>query len=327
MLQSCMCHDLVYLMQIHCPSCQASYTIDATKLGSGGRTVRCKKCATTWFAAAQESAPAPMDFMAEPVVSDPEPSSVSQAPAPRVEPAAVPSRPVIASEGDLSRDEMDMWSEAFAEEERGKPEPAADPAPDPQAAIDAALAEAAEQDKVVEAASMPARKSRKHSPKSAKIRLRLRSDTMLACASLAASLLLVWAVSARDSLSRAVPALAPVYQALGFALAADGLALSDVKSEWIKQDADEILVVSGMIANLGRQEAEIPILRLAVQDKAGLELYVWTVNGGKGKLPTGETTSFRARLAAPPPSGHSVSARFVPIGDGQAKPAAKAKGA
>lgn len=327
MLQSCMCHDLVYFMQIHCPSCQASYTIDATKLGPGGRTVRCKKCATTWFAAPQEPASAPEALVAEPMGAEPVPSPVLETPVAVAEPAAVPARPVIATEGDLSKDEMDMWSEAFAEEERGKPEPVAEPVPDPQAAIDAALAEAAEQDKVVEAAPMPARKGRKHAPKPAKIRLRLRTDTMMACASLAASLLLVWAVSARDSLSRALPALAPIYQSLGLTLAADGLALSDVKSEWIKQDADDILIVSGTIANLGRQEAEVPTLRLAVQDKAGLELYVWTISGGKGKLPTGETTSFRARLAAPPPSGHSVSARFVPMGDGQAKPSAKAKGA
>lgn len=37
-------------MLLVCPTCEASYQIDDSKIGSSGRTVRCKKCATVWFA-------------------------------------------------------------------------------------------------------------------------------------------------------------------------------------------------------------------------------------------------------------------------------------
>jgi predicted Zn finger-like uncharacterized protein len=36
-------------MVVVCPSCAASYRLDAAALGIGGRTVRCAACRTTWF--------------------------------------------------------------------------------------------------------------------------------------------------------------------------------------------------------------------------------------------------------------------------------------
>lgn len=38
-------------MVVVCPSCAASYRLDAAALGIGGRTVRCAACRTTWFVA------------------------------------------------------------------------------------------------------------------------------------------------------------------------------------------------------------------------------------------------------------------------------------
>src|SRR5262245_42468669 len=37
-------------MLIVCPNCSTSYAIDPTSLGSAGRTVRCARCKTSWFA-------------------------------------------------------------------------------------------------------------------------------------------------------------------------------------------------------------------------------------------------------------------------------------
>ena len=39
-------------MLITCPSCASQYTIDADRVGAGGRTVRCAACRTAWFATA-----------------------------------------------------------------------------------------------------------------------------------------------------------------------------------------------------------------------------------------------------------------------------------
>ncbi len=48
-----------YCMQIHCPTCATSYMIEPASLGAAGRTVRCSRCSTTWFAAAPAAAVAP----------------------------------------------------------------------------------------------------------------------------------------------------------------------------------------------------------------------------------------------------------------------------
>src|SRR5579872_6160097 len=38
-------------MQIVCPNCQTSYQVDASAVGPAGRSVRCARCHTVWFAA------------------------------------------------------------------------------------------------------------------------------------------------------------------------------------------------------------------------------------------------------------------------------------
>src|SRR5579875_915943 len=43
-------------MLIVCPGCATSYRIDAAALGPVGRTVRCARCRSTWFAAAAVAA-------------------------------------------------------------------------------------------------------------------------------------------------------------------------------------------------------------------------------------------------------------------------------
>ena len=43
-----------YCMLIVCPTCATSYMIDPASLGAAGRTVRCSRCSTTWFAAAPQ---------------------------------------------------------------------------------------------------------------------------------------------------------------------------------------------------------------------------------------------------------------------------------
>jgi predicted Zn finger-like uncharacterized protein len=45
-------------MLIVCPSCASEYTIDPTKLGADGRTVRCAVCRDTWAATPDGGAPA-----------------------------------------------------------------------------------------------------------------------------------------------------------------------------------------------------------------------------------------------------------------------------
>ena len=38
-------------MQITCPNCETSYQVDPSSVGETGRSVRCARCRTVWFAA------------------------------------------------------------------------------------------------------------------------------------------------------------------------------------------------------------------------------------------------------------------------------------
>ncbi|MGB7858630.1 MAG: MJ0042-type zinc finger domain-containing protein, partial [Pseudolabrys sp.] len=48
-------------MLIACPNCSTSYMIDPASLGEAGRTVRCARCKTAWFASTPEMAGAGTD--------------------------------------------------------------------------------------------------------------------------------------------------------------------------------------------------------------------------------------------------------------------------
>src|SRR5689334_24579951 len=44
-------------MLIVCPNCSTSYAIEPASLGAAGRTVRCARCKTTWFANGPQAVP------------------------------------------------------------------------------------------------------------------------------------------------------------------------------------------------------------------------------------------------------------------------------
>lgn len=51
-------------MLIVCPACASEYRIDAERVGTGGRSVRCAACRETWFISADEVVAAMFDEMA-----------------------------------------------------------------------------------------------------------------------------------------------------------------------------------------------------------------------------------------------------------------------
>ncbi|WP_375273627.1 DUF3426 domain-containing protein [Methylorubrum thiocyanatum] len=74
-------------MLIVCPACASEYRIDAERVGTGGRSVRCAACRETWFISADEVVAAMFDEMAgdeEPAAPPPpEPPPPAEEPAPR----------------------------------------------------------------------------------------------------------------------------------------------------------------------------------------------------------------------------------------------------
>jgi len=52
-------------MQLACPNCSTTYQIAATAIGASGRSVRCARCQTVWFAPSPGVIPAVADLPAE----------------------------------------------------------------------------------------------------------------------------------------------------------------------------------------------------------------------------------------------------------------------
>src|SRR5260370_609584 len=77
-------------MLIVCPSCATSYMIDAASVGPGGRTVRCARCRTTWFAGGPKAAPEVTAFV-DNVIAEAEAQSTAAPPAPPPAPDEAPT--------------------------------------------------------------------------------------------------------------------------------------------------------------------------------------------------------------------------------------------
>jgi len=86
-------------MLIVCPACASEYRIDADRVGTSGRSVRCAACRETWFISSDEVVAAMFDEMSaaeEPGTSaPPEPAPRAEAPAdePVPRPRTSPAKP------------------------------------------------------------------------------------------------------------------------------------------------------------------------------------------------------------------------------------------
>ncbi|HXY90637.1 MAG TPA: zinc-ribbon domain-containing protein, partial [Xanthobacteraceae bacterium] len=200
-------------MLLSCPSCETSFRVKPEALGPSGRTVRCARCQTSWFAL-------PEGAELEPAIA---------APAMEAGSAAMP---------DAAASDLVSWHEEPAE---GEAPPLA---PDGgEAAIAAPRAEMREDG--AEAESMPARK-----PPPARPPLRKNSRKRLGVAAFAAAAaFVVMMIAARANVVRAVPDLAGVYAAVGLPVNLRGLEFRDVRTTSEIQDGITVLVIEGEVVN------------------------------------------------------------------------------
>ena len=84
-------------MLIVCPACASEYRIDAERVGTAGRSVRCAACRETWFISSDEVTTALFEEMSaaeEAASPEPEPEPEAAAPPPKADPAEdAPRRP------------------------------------------------------------------------------------------------------------------------------------------------------------------------------------------------------------------------------------------
>jgi predicted Zn finger-like uncharacterized protein len=273
-------------MILSCPSCGARFRIDAAKLGSVGRRVRCASCRHTWHAlpadgteaqpaegaraARAEGAAAYRDRQAAQQRAEAEPPSAAEAPA-------------------------DSRVERAGPSETG----AAEGTPAGSAAGDVGAFE-----RTLRAGRGQAERSRTGAGGTALGWVLL----LLVLVGLAAGL---WQF--RGAVVARVPEAAQLYRMAGIEVggAAAGLELRDVTRSRRLVDGSSRLVVEGTVANVSEQARSLPMLKITLYDAAGDALTSWRFAADATRLAPGDTVRFSTSRDDPPDTAREFALTFV----------------
>lgn len=274
-------------MQIVCPNCATSYTIEASSLGSAGRTVRCARCKTTWFAdastaevaVAAEAASEASEAYESPGVIRPDretdPGHMGPADEAAPEPAET-SLPTLAAIGDA---------------------PPTVPAIEPTGLTPDAEPEEFENFAVRRKRLQARRKQARRSSRWTALILVLFAFN-------------VALIGARSEVVRFFPQTASLFSAIGLPVNLRNLKFENMRITKEAQEGVSSLVVEGTIVSVANGAAEVPRLRFAARDGAGQEVYTWTALPSRSILGPGEKLDFRSRFASPPENAVDVMVRF-----------------
>ncbi|HJO96445.1 MAG TPA: DUF3426 domain-containing protein, partial [Rhodospirillales bacterium] len=104
--------------------------------------------------------------------------------------------------------------------------------------------------------------------------------------------------------------------------------IRNVKSERLKEQGADVLVVRGMIVNISDEPRAVPLIRVVLLDASEEEVQMSTVKPGKAEIPAGDNIGFRARLENPAATARRLEVTFTkrtaPEGEMKA-PAAESK--
>jgi predicted Zn finger-like uncharacterized protein len=320
-------------MLIVCPHCATSYEIDQAAVGTAGRTVRCARCKTTWFAggpkSALEESVSEVTAIADSLTAVTEAHS-SIEPSAHME-TALAGTPVIASaaNGDFNAEASKTLLEIESAASPGEPpthtgkfalheaeEPLAiKNAPSLVPPIEPALPPVAvngDRDSE-DIESFAIRRQRLQARRKEKRRSSRWTVIIL--------LLLAFNVTmlgARNEVVRYLPQTASLFAAIGLPVNLRHLKFEDVKISKEVQDGVNMLIINGVIESTAGNPIQVPRLRFAARNATGQEIYTWTALPSRSILRSGERLEFTSRMASPPADVHDVMVRFFNAQDASA---------
>jgi predicted Zn finger-like uncharacterized protein len=286
-------------MLIVCPSCATSYMIEPASLGPAGRTVRCARCKTSWFAGGQKSE---VSNFVDDVIAEAE---ARDAPAPRRNRASEAAaddfgdEPGQSAAGFMGQDPAPAYPD---------PQPTHGDIPTAEAPPivppmgDAAAADAGNAD--IE--SFATRRSRSQARRKGKRKSSKWTAIILVLFGFNVAL-----IGARQEVVRYLPQTASLFAAIGLPVNLRQLTFDEVKISKDEHDGVPVLTVEGNIVSQSAKVVDVPKLRLAVRNATGQEIYAWTARASRDTLGPGEKLPFRARLSSPPPDASDVMVRFI----------------
>jgi predicted Zn finger-like uncharacterized protein len=312
-------------MLIVCPNCATSYLIEPTSVGAAGRTVRCARCKTTWFAAAPKQANDVTAFV-DGVIAEAEAQSggyqtapPNVPPAPHydtaaaaddfgAEPPAFPATLPNAASGPLG---PTSHNNDFAQAQESAPLAVAD-APSLVPPIGPAAPPGAESASLdtEDLESFAARRQRLKAKRQGKRRSSRWTAIALVLFSFNVAL-----VGARSEVVRFLPQTASLFAAIGLPVNLRNLKFDNVRISRETTDGVTALLVEGTIMATTGKAAEVPRLRFAARNAAGQEVYSWTALPSRSVLGPNESLPFSSQLASPPADAVDVMVRFFTAQD------------
>ena len=271
-------------MLIACPNCTTSYMIDPASLGEVGRTVRCARCKTTWFASKPEMADAGTD-------DDPNPTI-----------GVIRPDQKIQGEGNDTAGEEQTTEVTPSEEAAQAPVTITD-AP-PIAPVEPAVAPEATTE-ADEVENFAARRKRLMARRTKERRSSRWTALILVLFAFNVAL-----VGARSEVVRFFPQTASLFAAVGLPVNLRHLKFENMRISKETQEGLSALVIEGTIVSIASKATEVPRLRFAARDAAGQEVYTWNALPSRSILGPGEKLDFRSRFVSPPPNATDVMVRF-----------------
>lgn len=321
-------------MLLVCPSCATSYVIDSAALGSEGRTVRCARCKSTWFAG-MRPASRELDVFVDEVIAEAQAESAAG--------AAETAEPALSAQPDFTTAEAGEfdagqklprvadWPEQppAAGEAEFSPEAPPDPwdppdrpAPDDRPPIaeapplvppidQAEFDQAAQPEREAEDIETFAARRQRLQAKRRKSGGRSRWTAIV----LVLFAVNVALIGARNDVVRFLPQTASLFAAIGMPVNLRGLVFEDVQISNETQDGMTILLIHGKIVSTANRTVAVPRLRFSARNAAGQEIYTWTAKPERSTLGPGESFGFQSRLVAPPAGANDVMVRFFTAHD------------
>ena len=282
---------------IVCPSCATSYMVDPASLGPSGRTVRCARCKSTWFAGGPEEKVAGFvaDVLAEAEVNE----GIRPSRRAADDFGAEPDAPTAARPQDAEQDEHTELPHGDAP---------------PIAPADTELPPPTRPFEPADGEGFVARRARMQERR--KVKRRSSKWTALILVLLGFNVALI---GARNEVVRYFPQTASLFAAIGLPVNLRSLSFEDVKITKEERDGVPVLMVEGNIVSVTKRAVEVPRLRFAIRNASGQEIYAWTAAAPRSILEPGEKIEFRSRLASPPAEAADVMVRFVGAQDDAAK--------
>jgi len=315
-------------MLIVCPSCATSYMIDPASVGPAGRSVRCARCKTTWFAGGPKKSPEVTAFV-DSVIAEAEAQSAGTEATPGRADTRQPPNRVTAAADDFGAEPSEPAVETphtMAQPETASPpvEPAhnfdvvphTNQVPEPFAITDApSLVPPIEQapfphatDTALDSEDMDTFVARRQ-------RLKVRRNEKRRSSRWTAVILVLFAfnvalVGARSEVVRYLPQTASLFAAIGLPVNLRNLKFENVRISKEGEAGIAMLVVEGTIVSTAGKPTEVPRLRFAARNASGQEVYTWTALPSRSILGPGESLEFSSRLATPPADASDVMVRF-----------------